>query len=276
MASDTVFLGFIISCLLVTGCLCLECYTCNEALNADCSLSEKINCTGDDNVCTSVSFSAQAGNQIENRIVKMCEEGFVTKIRSLSLSYGLQTQASKLSCISSLCNENTIDLSKDVFDNSGTPVSDLQCYSCVSTNQTMCAKDLAEQVKCQSGSDACYEAEGNVTIGSMSFPIFVKQCSVYTDKTNITIDHGWYEMSLNFKYCKNSLCNNNMFSPETTTEAPTANVTSPITDNTDNSTVESETTATTVTTVQNTTSGIGRTHPCYVAVAILPVIITFL
>ncbi|XP_075696974.1 ly6/PLAUR domain-containing protein 3-like [Rhinoderma darwinii] len=268
MASNVaLFLGLITSCLLVTGCLCLECFLCNESLDVGCSNSSKISCTGSDNICTAVSFSAKIGNQMESRIVKGCEKGFPRILISASNSTGIGIRASKLSCNSSMCNDKIIDLSTSFPPEQVIQDNGLECYSCISTNKSKCSKQSAQKVKCPVGLNTCYEAEGNLTIGTISSPIFVKQCSVPTNNTAIVISQVWYKISVIAAYCSGNLCNENIIFPLETSTLTT--VTTIISTNTTK--VQPVTTKGKI-----TTSGIGRIDPCYVAIILLIVMESFL
>ncbi|XP_075134243.1 uncharacterized protein LOC142209213 [Leptodactylus fuscus] len=307
-----VFVALVTSCLLGTGCLCLECFVCNDLSDSGCSNQFQVNCTGDNNVCSAVSFSSKIGSQVETRTVKSCEKGSPLNSISQITSNGLQIVYGKSSCNSSLCNENVNDLSKKlpqdevkkcadlwrvvVADfNDGQPnsppirrcqngfvfslpksgsnsSSGLECYACLSTNKSECSNELAKKVKCPGDLNACYQAEGNLTLGGSAVHIFVKQCSIFTNVTTIVIGDARFNMSLIAEYCTGNLCNENLSPAKTTKQVLTPEVTPEAT----TEVITAAMNSTTATTVANGTSitmttknGIGRTYPCYVAMAIL-------
>ncbi|XP_073425963.1 ly6/PLAUR domain-containing protein 3-like [Dendrobates tinctorius] len=254
-----IFLGLITSFLFVTGCHSLECFTCNETLDVGCSSLSTITCTGDDNACAAVSFSAKLGNLKENLIVKGCDRGFpMTSIVS-SNPFGIQILASRTLCDTSTCNEDIMDLRND-FDNvevNGT--SDLECYSCLSTNESQCSAESAEKVSCPSNLNSCVEAAGNITIRGTTFPFFIKECSFLTINTAINIDIDVYSLSFNAAFCSENLCNKNLLVAKTT-----------VTPNENEASTTPTTKAKPVTSAtKTTTSGVGRTWPCYLVMLIL-------
>lgn len=268
MASDiTLFLGLITSCLLLTGCRCLECYSCNNPSDVGCSASDKTICNGDDNICTAVSFSVKTGNRTENRIVKGCDKGSPINSIDTPNSNGIQIRSSKLSCNSSLCNENVLDFRKEFSPEQDSSASTLECYSCFSLNKSKCLKESAEKVKCPDGFDACYEAEGNLTIVTTTVQVFVKKCSFSTNNPNIIISGDWYNISLIAQYCTGNLCNDN---PVTTANPTTEVVTRNVTDS-PTKPVQPVTPA-----IQKTTNGIGGIHSCYVTTIFLVLMKSFL
>ncbi|XP_069598818.1 ly6/PLAUR domain-containing protein 3-like [Ranitomeya imitator] len=258
-STTAIFLGLITSFLFVTGCHCLECFACNETLNDRCSNSSTVNCTGDDNACAVVSFSAKLGNLTEHLIVKGCDRGFpMTSIVS-SIPFGIQIIASRTLCDSSTCNEHFEDLSDKFSDVEVNGTSGLECYSCLSTNESKCSAESAEKVSCAPTLTSCYEAAGNITIRGITFPIFIKECSLPTNDTAINIDIDVYSLSFNAAFCSENLCNQNLLVAKPTvtpneTEASTTTTTK----------AKPVTSATKI-----TTSGVGRIHPCYLVMLIL-------
>ncbi|KAM4016505.1 ly6/PLAUR domain-containing protein 5 [Anomaloglossus baeobatrachus] len=261
-STGAILLGLTTSFLLVTGCCSLECFACNETSDVGCSSLSTISCNEGDNACAAVSFYAKLGNLTENLIVRGCDRGFPMTSVIMANPLGVQILASRILCDSSICNQEILDLSDKFPDVEGNDTSDLQCYSCLSTNKSKCSTESAEKVNCSSDLNACYEAEGNITIRGISFPFFVKKCSEPTNDTAINIDIDVYSLSLNSAFCSENLCNENLLVEKPVTVPP--NVTS----------TETETPPTTkakpvTSTPIKTTSGIGRTCPCYLMMIIL-------
>ncbi|XP_073511907.1 ly6/PLAUR domain-containing protein 5-like [Phyllobates terribilis] len=280
-----IFLGLITSFLFVTGCGSLGCFACNEPSDISCSRLSTIACAADDDACTAVSFSAKLGNLTENLIVKGCDKGFpMTSIIS-SNPFGVQILASRILCDLPKCNEDILDLSSKFPDVEVNETSDLECYSCLSTNKSQCSAESAEKVRCPLDLNTCYEAAGTITIREISFPIFIKQCSFLTNDTTINIDIDVYSLSFDVAFCSENLCNEKLLVSKTTvTPIETETYTTPSTNETETeafttpSTNETETEASKATTpkakpvtstTKKTTSGVGRICPCYLVMLML-------
>ncbi|XP_071969024.1 uncharacterized protein [Engystomops pustulosus] len=270
----------------VDGCLSLDCSVCNDLSDNSCSGPSSETCTGNKN-CSEVSFFAKAGNQEEKRMVKSCEMGSAINSLSLSSAFGIRIVALKKICDSSMCNKEDTKLSPP--NEPAASPGGLQCYSCLSTNKSHCSTQSADKVQCPTDLNNCYEAEGNLTIGGSSLAIFVKQCSSSPTVSPIVIADDSYRISLDATFCTENLCNVDlMFPPEPTTAAAATEVTTNSSPSiTSEVTTDNPTEVTTEVTevfdnstsgqpVPATTSGLGRTHPCYSAVVILIIIGSFL
>ncbi|XP_066461750.1 ly6/PLAUR domain-containing protein 5-like [Eleutherodactylus coqui] len=248
------FLGFIVSCLLMTGGLCLDCLSCNEP-EVECMDSKNVTCKDDENICSAVLFSVDIGNKEMSKIVKGCGSGSPKISFSFPTAHGIQIFSTWRSCSSEMCNKDVINPSKELPDIS---TSGVQCWSCLSTEKSKCKPEI---VNCTAGHTTCYEASGNLTIGSTSFStLYVKQCSDLSNFPTIKMNGKWYSISLNAMYCTGNLCNQD---PTSTTVFTHSTVIIPV-----NTTQTSS--------IETTPSGIGRTQPCYVAMVILVVMASFL
>ncbi|XP_075045908.1 ly6/PLAUR domain-containing protein 5-like [Mixophyes fleayi] len=291
--STTLFLSLFMSCL-VTGYQCLECYICNEAEGVECPKPEI--CSKAMNVCTATVVNMEAGTQSESRILKNCGIGVPMISIARPGAIGFQIRLSQHNCNSSNCNNENFEPGT-VQPGLSSSTSDLQCYSCISSNETKCSQEVAEKVKCPSINNFCYEAKGDLSVGGFSIPLFAKQCSQST-ASSIVIDRKWYRISLTASYCSGSLCNGNLTSTispttlpattminttllaptviNTTLLFPTVINTTLLPNTTKNTTLDSTTiTATDVfestsESIQNTTTGgIAKVCPCYVSLLIL-------
>ncbi|XP_063798569.1 ly6/PLAUR domain-containing protein 5-like isoform X2 [Pseudophryne corroboree] len=205
------------------GLLCLECHTCNEAVEEACT--ETTGCSSGMSSCTGTIVYMAAGTRKETRIQKGCGTGVPSTVIASTDVYGFHIRGQKSECSTSNCNAKIPDFLKIPTETPGLDSSgnDLRCFSCISTNVTQCSDEVAEKVKCPFGFNTCYEAKGSLSIGDFPITLFVKQCSQFTS-SSIKINTGLYTLSLDALHCSGNLCNGNL----KTTVPPTTDISTTI------------------------------------------------
>ncbi|XP_078521689.1 ly6/PLAUR domain-containing protein 3-like [Lissotriton helveticus] len=210
--------GMLAAVLLAEGVASLRCYSCKDFNDGGCAVDRiKIEeCTPPQNVCLEAIGVRIIDKQKVSAAIKGCDIGVHQNQDNADISSEYSYSKRKVhACSEDLCNtlvtEAFVNKTLSVqHENRTQDLSNLECYSCVSTSKDQCSPHNAPVVRCLDESPSCFEGNGSIILGKENrviLPYFMKKCAVWSCTTWYMGVSDYENVSESSSCCSKNLCN---------------------------------------------------------------------